>query len=111
MDSTSNSRKVLLPNPTFEDTISTSGEDINRKRYRSNEDHSEESDSENEVDIKRTKTKKSINEEPTDEIVKNLVNVAAGLIKDLDQVSKKLNNLETEMKEVHGTFRKVDQDM
>ena len=33
------------------------------------------------------------------------------MIKDLHQVSKKLNNLETEMEEVHGTFRKVDKDM
>ena len=110
--SNGSNRKVLLPHPAFGDTVPAYGEDITKKRKRSiSSDISDESESDNDGKVKRTKTKKSINEESTDEIVTKLVNVAAGLIKDLQQVSKKLNNLETEIKEVHGTFRKVDKDM
>ena len=79
MDKTSNGEK----NSTFVD-----------HRY---ENQSDESDSENEVDIKRRKTKKSINEEFIDEIVQKLVQVLAKLIKDMDQV--------------HATFSKLDKDM
>ena len=132
-DKTSNSRKVLLPHPAFgnnipkfkegnetenlsNDSLSESSENMEdntktKKRSHSDEDLTEESDSDNDGKVKRTKTEKSINEESTDELVIRLVNVAAGLIKDLHQVSKKLNNLETEMEQVHRTFGKVAKGM
>ena len=59
------------------------------RRY---ENQSDESDSENEFDIKRRKTKKS-----DDETVLKLLRVVAKLIKDMDQV--------------HATFSKLDKDM
>ena len=79
MDKTSSGEKNL----TFMD-----------RRY---ENQSDESNSENEVDIKRKKTKKSINEDFSDEIVQKLIRVVAKLIKDMDQV--------------HATFSKLDKDM
>ena len=88
LDKTSNNRKVLLPNPISEDTIPAYGEDINRKRSYS----SEESEDENEVIVKRRKNKDS-----NDEIISKLVRVVAKLIK--------------EMKHVHRTFSKLDEDM
>ena len=89
MDKTSNGED-LLPHPAFGNNIQQFEEDSSKKRKRSHsvEDHSDESESDNDAKVKRTKTKKFINEESTDEIVKKLVNVTAGLIKDLDQVSK-----------------------
>ena len=111
-DKTSNSRKVLLPHPAFgnnipkfkednetenlsNDSLSESSENIEdntktKKRSNSVKDLSEESDSYNDAKVKRIKIKISINEKSTDELVNKLVNVAAGLIKDLDKVSKNL---------------------
>ena len=76
-----------MSNPTSEDTIPAYGEDINRKRSYS----SEESEDENEVIVKRKK------KDSNDEIISKLGRVVAKLIK--------------EMKHVHRTFTKLDEDM
>ena len=113
MDKTSNVEKtdLLQHHPAFGNNIAQFDKDTNKKRKRSHSsDLSDESDSDNDAYVKRTKTN-SINDESTNEIVKKLVNVAAGLIGDVNRVSKKQDNLETEMKQVHGTFRKVAKDM
>ena len=80
--SNGSNKKVLLPHPAFGNSIPQFEEDTNKKRKRSHSsDLSEQSDSDNDAKVKRTKTKKFINDESTDEIVKKLVNFAAGLIK------------------------------
>ena len=56
-----------------------------RKRYRSNEDLSEQSEDENEVSLKKLKA-----EESNDEIIPKLVRADSGLITDMNQVSKKV---------------------
>ena len=76
-NSNKSEQKVLLPNPTFADD--------NRKRSRSS-DVSEESDSENEVEIKRIKTKESNDDKCNDEINHKLVRAVAKLIKEVNQI-------------------------
>ena len=81
-------RKVLLPNPTFMDD--------NRKRSLSSYG-SEESESDNNVKVKKIKIKKSINEESDGETISKLVRVVAKLIKDVNRI--------------HTTFGKVAKDI
>ena len=95
-------KKVLLPHPTFGnnvpkfgenpnyDNLSESSEDITKTRKRSN--RSEESDSDTEPIVKRTKTIES-----NDEKISKLFRVVAKLIKEINQVQ--------------GTFSKVAKDM
>ena len=102
MDRNSNERKVLLPHPAFgndvpkfgdnpyNDNLSELSDNDTKSKKRSH--FREESDSDSEPIVKRTKTKES-----NDEKVSKLFRVVARLIKDMNQVQ--------------GTFSKVAKDM
>ena len=77
-----------------------------RKRYRSNEDLSEQSDDENEVSLKKLKA-----EESNNEIIPKLVRAVSGLITDMEQVSKTFDKVEKGMKQIPITFSKIAKDM
>ena len=77
-----------------------------RKRYRSNEDLSEQSEDENEVSFKKLKA-----EESNDELIPKLVRAVSGLITDMEQVSKTVDKVEKGMKQIPITFSKIAKDM
>ena len=101
MDKTSLNKKVLLPHPAFGNDIPKFEESPKENSSEFSEDNtktrkrpysSEESVSDSEPIVKRTKTK-----ECNDEKVSKLFRVAARLIKDMNQVQ--------------GTFSKVAKDL
>ena len=94
-------KKVLLPHSAFENNIPQFKESTTKKMKRiHSSDLSEDSDSDNDSKVKRIKTKKPINKESSDEIVQKLINVSAGLIREMKQVSKNFREIEKDMDEV-----------
>ena len=81
-------------------------DDITGKRYHSNDDLREQSEGESVGSFKRTKT-----EESHDMIIPKLINVVSGLVKDMDQVSDKVDKLTKGIKQVPILFEKVARDM
>ena len=63
-------------------------DDITGKRYHSNDDLREQSEGESVGSFKRIKTEESHNM-----IIPKLINVVSGLVKDMDQVSDKVDKL------------------
>jgi len=92
----------ILNNPPALDEY----DEITRKRYHSNDDLREQSESESVGSFKRTKTEESHNM-----IIPKLINVVSGLVKDMDQVSNKVDKLTKGIKQVPILFDKVARDM
>lgn len=102
LDKSSNgsNSEVLLPNPISANGVSKVAEDLNMK------DHSEELESRNENGIKRTEFDK-LSYVTVPKLVKNV----SSIVNDLDQVSKKLENLEKELERASTNFHVIESFM